>query len=510
MSVSRRPGPTPVGRGVGDRAAGARERARRSPGRGPCSSSTSPCVPGAVREPILASWTRSRLCARPSGPPGPAVRAGSGRRHDPDPGGRARAAGDRRPVRHRAGERDPLRRRRRRAQPAHRRLGARAAPQPRLAGPRVQLRRAVRRHERHRHGAGGARPGPGVRPRALRGAAGGTGLRGRADPAPGDRQGPRRHRPDVLAARRRAAAGRHRRHAHPPHRADAAGAVGGARARRPERLPGGLPAQPRPGARPRRRPADDERPGTRAARPRRPGAAAGRGERGPGRGTPAPAARRPAERPDGAGAHPADGERERDRRRRPRRPADQLGARPGGPVVRRAAHAAVDRGGLRRAPGPSAAGRWTGTCWRGSGSCSRASRGRAGRRWPAPPTSSGRPPRGCACSPPRTPGRTGRRRWPRSSRPAAARWCSPTSTGCRPRSWPRWPSCWSPTASRPTPTGPGSSPRCGRRRASPRRSWPTCCPASRARSSSPRCATTSRTSPSWSRTCSPASATAPP
>ena len=38
---------------------------------------------------------------------------------------------------------------------------------------------------------------------------------------------------------------------------------------------------------------------------------------------------------------------------------------------------------------------------------------------------------------------------------------------CRRRSWSRWPSCWAPTASRPTPAGRGSSPRCVPRRVSP-------------------------------------------
>ena len=183
-----------------------------------------PVRPGAVRAPILASWTRSRLAhVRPDRldlplEPGTdddtiltraaepvlreiadlfATEPVSVILCDADGVVLSRLTGD---------------------------SGARAAPQPRLAGPRLQLRRAVRRHERHRHRPGGARAGPGVRPRALRGAAGGTGLRGRADPPPGDGQGPRHRRPDVLATRRRAVAGGHRRHAHPPHRADAAGA----------------------------------------------------------------------------------------------------------------------------------------------------------------------------------------------------------------------------------------------------------------------------------------------
>ena len=312
-------------------------------------------------------------------------------------------------------------------------------------------------------------------------------------------QGPRRHRPDVLAARRRAVAGRHRRHAHPA--ASSAVLLEQSGERELAVLNDYLVACRRnrgPVLARRRRPGDDERPGARAARPRRPGAAAGRGERGTRRGTPAPAARRPAQRPDGAGAHPADGERERDRRRRPRGPGDQLDALPGarGRSSRPLPPLSTAVGSARR--GASAAGRWTATCRRGSGWCWRASPG------------SGRETVARAAHQARTPAARLR---VLAAEDAGPDWVAEvaeelassggtlvlTDVDRLPgrRSWPRWPRCWSPTASRPTPTGPGSSPRCDRRRGEPARSWPTCCPASRARSSSRRCATTSRTSPSW-------------
>ncbi len=51
--------------------------------------------------------------------------------------------------------------------------------------PGLQLRRGVRRHQRDRHGAGERSGGARVRARALRRPAGGLGLRGGADPAPG-------------------------------------------------------------------------------------------------------------------------------------------------------------------------------------------------------------------------------------------------------------------------------------------------------------------------------------
>ena len=180
-----------------------------------------------VREPILASWTRSRewnidvdgrgalgvrhrsrircSCARPAG-------AGLGRRR----------------ARRRAGERHPLRRRRRGAQ---RRTGDSALSQ---ALDRIWLAPGFSYSEKFvgTNGIGtaleGRGPGRGLRPRALRGAAGGVRLRGRARPAPGERQGARRHRPDVLAPGRRAL------HVHGggPHRAaDRGRAAGAVRAR---------------------------------------------------------------------------------------------------------------------------------------------------------------------------------------------------------------------------------------------------------------------------------------
>ena len=259
----------------------------------------------------------------------------------------------------------------------------------------------------------------------------------------------------------------------------------------------------------RRRPADDERPGARAARPRRPGAAAGRGERGTGRGAPAPAAHRPAERPDGARAHPADGQRTRDRRRRPRRPADQLAARRRRPARLLAPSPRSTAVGLRRGLDQVLRGRWTATCWP--------------REWLVleGEPGSGRETVARAAHQLRTPAARLRVLAAEDAGPdwaaEVAEELATTGGSLVLTDVDRLPGDAADRAGRaagalprvaPTPTGPGSSPPCVRRRANPRRSWPTCCPASRARSSSRRSGTTSRTSPSWSRTCSPASPTA--
>ena len=118
-------------------------------------------------------------------------------------GGPAGAGFGHRRARGRARERHPHRRRRGRARAAHGRLVAVAGARPDLAGPRLQLLGEVRRHQRHRHRAGGPRPGRGVRPRALRRAARPVRLRGRPRLAPGQRQAARRHRPHLLAPGRR-------------------------------------------------------------------------------------------------------------------------------------------------------------------------------------------------------------------------------------------------------------------------------------------------------------------
>ena len=87
--------------------------------------------------------------------------------------------------------------------------------------PGLQLRRGVRRHQRDRHRAGGRPARDRVRPRALRRGPRGPGLRRGPDPRPDLREGRRRGQPDLLAQRRRPAADRagqdHRRPDHPGH-----------------------------------------------------------------------------------------------------------------------------------------------------------------------------------------------------------------------------------------------------------------------------------------------------
>ena len=74
--------------------------------------------------------------------------------------------------------------------------------------PGLQLRRGVRRHQRHRHRAGGRPADARLRPRALRREPRGPRLRRRADPPPDLRQDGRRGRPHLLAQGRRPAAAR--------------------------------------------------------------------------------------------------------------------------------------------------------------------------------------------------------------------------------------------------------------------------------------------------------------
>ena len=86
--------------------------------------------------------------------------------------------------------------------------------------PGLQLRRGVRRHQRHRHRPGGRPARARVRARALRRGPGGPRLRRRPDPRPDLRQDRRRRRPDLLAQGRRRAADRARQdHRRPDHQA---------------------------------------------------------------------------------------------------------------------------------------------------------------------------------------------------------------------------------------------------------------------------------------------------
>ena len=224
-----------------------------------------------------------------------------------------------------------------------------------MAGPRLQLLRGARRHERHRNGAGGRRPGAGVRPRALRRAPGGVRLCRGADPAPGHAQGPRRRRPDLLASRGRPDDGGGGDGPGPAHRGDAAGAVRASGAHAAARLPHRLPTQPRRRARRRRRPVDAQRPRTRTARPRRPGAAARRDRRGAGDGPPPAVAGRPAEWPDRPGAVQAELHRGSPLRRRRPRAGDRPDGRDQFPLD--AAARAPGRGGVGTAVGEVPPGR---------------------------------------------------------------------------------------------------------------------------------------------------------
>ena len=181
--------------------------------------SAEPVDQAAVRKPILASWWRSRQWNVAADHIDlrylhePDLETNAGPRRQPGAAAPARAAG--RP----ADQHHPDRRQRPGAGPADRGPRSGTAPGRRHAGPRLQLRRGPGGHQRHRHRAGVRRPGPRLRPRALRRAPGGPGLRRRAHPRPGLRQDGRRDRPHLLAQGRRPAAGLagqgHRRPDHP-------------------------------------------------------------------------------------------------------------------------------------------------------------------------------------------------------------------------------------------------------------------------------------------------------
>ena len=458
---------------------------------------------GAVRDTILASWTRSREWdidyrqRRAVGRVRPRAGLAAGQ------GGRADHGRRRRPVRGRAGQRDPHRRRRGRAGAAHRRLHAQPAPGQGLARPRLLLRRAVRRHQRDRHRAGGPRTGPGLRARALRRAAGRPRVRRRPDLAPDQRQAARRRRPHLLAPRRRALHGGGRRADRAPDRGGAARPVRAARARAAARLPERLPAGPRRRLRrqPRRR--DDERPRSGADRPHRPGHADRRGDRGDELRAATPDDR-PAERRRRTRAVQAELDRPRHHRRCAPRPARGAG-HPAPAHAHRADDLVAGGGGRLRAavdqvlPGRRPAlpePRVAGAGGRG--------RHRQGHPRPGHPPVPARPPHICGCSTPTTTARAGSPRSSRSWRPEpAARSCSPTSTGSRPTACSRSPTRWNRTGSPPTTSACGWSPPSGPA-GWPRATTPrTCSSSSRARSRCRRCAITSRTSPSSSRSCSP-------
>ena len=173
-----------------------------------------------------------------------------------------------------------------------------------MLAPGLQLRRGARRHQRHRHRAGGGRPGPRLRARALRRAPGAVRLRRRADPRPGLGQDGRRDRPDLLAQGRRPAddlpGQGHRRPDHP-------GPGDGQQQPGHRPAPGvraGLPPdrRHRDGARQRRRHA--ERPRPQRARPGRPGRADRPRHRGAGQPSHRRGHRRPAQRRGGPGVLP--------------------------------------------------------------------------------------------------------------------------------------------------------------------------------------------------------------
>ena len=307
----------------------------------------------------------------------------------------------------------------------------------------------------------GRRPGRGLRPRALRRAPRGPGLRRRADPAPGHRQAARRRRPDLLARATPdpmmvAAATT----ARPADRGGAARALRSARARPAARLPHRLPARPRRRARRQRRPADDERPGARAdLDPADQAALLAAGHRGAHHRRPAAPGHRPAQRRDRAGAVPAE----------LARTAPSAGgviqvqlarASAGAARVDRSAHRrrAAGRGRLRHAVDEVLPARSTGTSRSGEWLVLEGEPGTGKTASPAATHQARRRPATCGCStPPRTStgprvGRGDRSRSCDGGTGDAA--CSPTSTGCRRRRCGRSSTCSSRTASRPTSTRP--------------------------------------------------------
>ncbi len=299
-----------------------------------------PVRPSDVREPILASWWRSREWKVA------ADRVMLPYVRDPDldtpltrnampvlrnlraaPGGAA-------------DQRHPHRRRGRRAHQDDR--GPRPGTPPRRgpARPGLQLRRGVRGHQRDRHRPGG-RPARGrVRPRALRRGPGRPGLRRGPDPRPDLREGRRGGRPDLLAQGRRPAAHRagqdHRGPDHPGH------ARGQQRPGAPAHagVHAGLPAHQRDRAGPEQRRRHDERVRPPGTRPGRPGRAARPGRRDAGQPAGGRGVRRAAQRDPGPDVLPAGpGRRSRRGRGRAReadragQPAPRRGLRPQAPHV---------------------------------------------------------------------------------------------------------------------------------------------------------------------------------
>ena len=254
-------------------------------GQGPVPGVAEPVDRAAVREPILASWWRSRewnVAADRLDLSLPGRRPTWTRRWPAPP---SRCCGtchdqlDGQPISIVLTDAD-----RAGAAPLHRRPRPGAAARLDHAGARLLLRRGRRRHQRHRDGAGIGRSRARVRARALRGAAGGHGLRRGAAPRPGVRQDRRRDRPDLLAAGRRPADAVpgpvHRRPAQPGPRRDE-------QRPRPAAAAGvhpGLPAHRRHRARARQRRGHAQRPREAGPVTRRPGGADLAGHRDAARG----------------------------------------------------------------------------------------------------------------------------------------------------------------------------------------------------------------------------------
>ena len=229
--------------------------------------------PSEVREPILASWWRSRQWNVAADRVDAALRPRSRPRHPADPQRHAGAAQPARAPGGPADQRHPHRRRGRRADPDDRR------PRPGAAPRRGPARARASATPRSTSAPTGSAPRwRAASPLHVFGhehyaedledlACAGVPIH-----APDLRQGGRRGRPDLLAQRRRPAADRagqdHRRPDHPGHarrqqRAGAPAAAG---------VPAGLPAHQRDRAGPEQRRRHDERVRPPGARPGRPGA----------------------------------------------------------------------------------------------------------------------------------------------------------------------------------------------------------------------------------------------
>ena len=238
-------------------------RARDRPGRDPRLVAA---VPGAARR---------------GGQDRDVLRARRPARYPPLPQCAPGVARARRTARGPVGERHPHGRDRARAHPDHRRPGAREPPGPGPARTGVQLCREVRRHQRHRHRPGDGRSGSRLRPRALRRAPRGSGLRRCSDPPPDLGPARRRCRLHLLAPRRRGAAA----HSGQDHRrADQAVAPGGCgieRTRPVQGVSAHLRTSGRHRLRPEQRRGDVERLRPHGARSSRPGGAPRAGQRDP-------------------------------------------------------------------------------------------------------------------------------------------------------------------------------------------------------------------------------------